>query len=226
MLSCFCVWAPELSTSCLGTCILLSPCDPVFSPPWVGCDPVSLQLPQVTNSHPGAHVIQGMYFSTLYALCPFLKFSKNLTGHRSSYQTEAVDKNSNWYTGHLKIPAPVHSHLEDTLFCWPYFGNFWHFVLMSPETGVRGRFCSQKRGLDDADVFFLVCNLILLRKCQSAGERECGHQILRALKGPLALTNRAVCPYLSHVKNSPTAAGDCSDWSQDVEQCRAQLRKV
>lgn len=91
----FCVWAPELSTSCLGTCILLSLCDPVFSPPWVGCDPASLQLPQVTNSHPGAHVIQGMYFSTLYALCHFLKFSKNLTGHRSSYQTEAVDKNSN-----------------------------------------------------------------------------------------------------------------------------------
>lgn len=154
-------------------------------PPWVGCDPVSLQLPQVTNSHPGALVIQGMYFSTLYALCPFLKFSKNLTGHRSSYQTEAVDKNSNWYTGHLKILAPVHSHLEDTLFCWPYFENFWHFVLMSPGTGVRGRFCSQKRGLHDVDVFLLACNLILLRKCQSAGERVCGHQILRDLKGPL-----------------------------------------
>lgn len=48
--------------------------------------------------------------------------------------------------------------------------------------------------------FFLVCNLILLRKCQSAGERVCGHQILRALKGPPALTNRAVCTYLEHVR--------------------------
>lgn len=123
----------------------LWPCLP--APPWVGCDPVCLQRLQVTNSHPGALVIPGMYFSTLYALCPFLKFSKNLTGHRSWYQTEAVDKNSNWYTGHLKILAPVHSHLEDTLFCWPYFENFWHFVLMSPGTRVRGRFCSQKGGL-------------------------------------------------------------------------------
>lgn len=68
---------------------------------------------------------------------------------------------------------------------------------------MRGRFVRRKRRLDDVDVFFLVCNLILLRKCQSAGERVCGHQILRALKGPLALTNRAVCPYLNHVRIPP-----------------------
>ncbi len=120
----FCVWALELSTLCLGTCILLRLCDPVFPPPWVGCDPASLQLPQVTNSHPGTLVIPGMYFSTLYALCPFLKFSKNLAGQRSSYQTEAAVKNSNRYTGRLKILAPVHSHLANTLFCWQPFGNF------------------------------------------------------------------------------------------------------
>lgn len=129
----FCVCALELSTLCLGTCILLSLCDPVFPPPWVGCDPASPQLPQVTNSHPGVLVIQGMYFSTLYALCPFLKFTKNLTGHRSSYQTEFADKNSNRYIGHLKIQASVHSDLEDTLFCWQSFVNFWHFVPMSQE---------------------------------------------------------------------------------------------
>lgn len=62
---------------------------------------------------------------------------------------------------------------------------------------------TQKNRLEDEDVFFLVCNLILLRKCQSAGETACGHQILWALKGPHALTNRVACPYLHHVRIPP-----------------------
>lgn len=130
-----CVWE-HASSSALVTLSSL--------PPWVGCDPASLQPPQATNSHHGTLVIPGMYFTTLCAPCPFLKFSVNPTGQRSAYQTEAADKNSYWYIGHLKMPAPVHSHLENTLFCWQPRGNFWHFVLMSLKTGVRGCFVHRK----------------------------------------------------------------------------------
>lgn len=125
VLSCvLCLGSGTVYTLCLGTCILLSLRDPVFPPPWVGCDPASLQLLQVTNSHPGTLVIPGMYFSTLYALCPFLKFSKNLTGHRSSYRTEADDKNSNCNIGQSKNTSSCHSHLENALVCWQSVGNF------------------------------------------------------------------------------------------------------
>lgn len=88
----FVFYALELCTFSLGTCILPSICDPVFPPLWVGCDPASLQLLHVTNSHPG--VIQRMHFCLLYALCPFLKFGPTLRGHRSILKTKAVDKNS------------------------------------------------------------------------------------------------------------------------------------
>lgn len=172
----FCVRALELSTLCLGTCILLSLGDPVSPSPWVGCDPASLQLLRVADSHPGAHAIRGMYLNALYALCPFLKFSKNPTGHRSSHWTEANDKNSHWYAGHLKILAAVWSYLEDSLVRSKNVGIFFlgHFVPMLPEKDWEGIYVQRKgggRGLDDEDVLFHICNLILLRKCQSAGER-------------------------------------------------------
>lgn len=166
----FCFHALELCTFSLGTCILPSLCDPVFPPPWVGCDPASLQLLHATNSHPG--VIQRVHFWLLYALCPFLKFSPTPRGHRSIHQTEAVDKNSKWYTGHLKIEG------------WCLFSFRWHwFVGRILETlALRSNvyrkqervtcvFCSQKMGLDDVEDFFLTCNPIPLRKCQRAGER-------------------------------------------------------
>lgn len=165
-----------------------------------------------------------MYFTTLCALCPFPKFSKNLIGHRSAYQTEAVDKNSNWYIGHLKILAPVHSHLENTLFCRQPFGNFW-LLSWCDQKQEREAVFSQKRRLDHLDGFILVCNLILLRKCQSAGERVSGHQTLWALKGPHTLTNRALCPYLC--KNSTAAASDCLNtgfWTMSI--CTKGLKLI
>lgn len=166
----FCVWALERSIFCLGTCILFSlrdPVRPLHPHPWVGCDPACLQPLQVTNSHPAMLVILGMYFSVLSALCPFLEFSRSPTGHRSAYQTEAADKNSHWYIGHLKILAPVRSYLRNTLFCRETFGNFWHFP---PANVCRNRserlFCSDKKRAWWCRCLFLVCNLILLRKCQ------------------------------------------------------------
>lgn len=176
-----------------GNMLLLSLGDPVSPSPWVGCDPASLQLLRVADSHPGAHAIRGMYFSALYALCPFLKFSKNLTGHRSSHWIEANDKNSHWYAGHLKILAAVWSYLEDSLVCSKNFEIFLLSRCRQKRTE-RAFMFKEKRaggGLMMKMSFSTYVTSYCWENVRVQG-RDCGHQILQDLKGPLTLTEQSV----------------------------------
>lgn len=216
--SLFCVWAPELSTLCLGTASSSAFVTLSSLPHGWAVTRASLQPPRATNSHPGPLVILGMYFGTLGALCPSLKFSRTPTGHRSTHQTEAADKNSDWCTGHLKIARSCPFSFKSTS------GRLGTFDILSrchQKTGAGGRFVHREGGSMMGTSFYSYVTSYCWENVR-VQEKDCVDiRFSGPLRGPHALTNRAVCPLSLPRKNSTSAVSE----AEFFKQCGTNWKK-